>query len=114
MDPTLINFSLTDLGSVGPWGAENRLHWFGLTDGSYWMQAGPSTTLFQYTTAGGPRNIPSLRTSATTALALLELPPGYNPLVLLLGVHGADQAEEADGNLALSKSRRPHFGARLR
>jgi hypothetical protein len=49
----LINFTLTDLGAVRPWGEEhNRLHWFGLTDGSYWMQVGP-TELFEYA-SGGP------------------------------------------------------------
>lgn len=50
----LINFSLTDLDSVVPWGeGSNRLHWFGLTDGSYWMGVGQAK-LFQYVAGAGP------------------------------------------------------------
>ena len=32
-------FSLTRLDQVAPWG-EGALHWFGLTDGSYWIDVG--------------------------------------------------------------------------
>ncbi|MBE3014889.1 hypothetical protein IL992_37815 [Microbispora sp. NEAU-D428] len=32
-------FALTPLGRVAPWGREHReLHWFGLTDGWYWIE----------------------------------------------------------------------------
>ncbi|MEW9533394.1 DUF5984 family protein [Microbispora sp. NPDC049125] len=32
-------FALTPLGQVSPWGREDRqLHWFGLTDGWYWIE----------------------------------------------------------------------------
>lgn len=33
-------FVLTPLAQVAPWGAERRLHWFGLTDGWYWIELG--------------------------------------------------------------------------
>jgi Family of unknown function (DUF5984) len=43
----LFNFKLTPLGQVQPWGGpdDQRLHWFGLTDGQYWIQAGESAPL---------------------------------------------------------------------
>lgn len=47
----LFNFELVPLDRIPPW--ENpetggkRLHWFALTDGQYWIQAG-SSTLFEY------------------------------------------------------------------
>jgi len=58
--PTLFNFKLTPLASVHPWGqpGQYQLHWFGLTDGEYWIQAGPAT-LLEYSelarTHGAPR-----------------------------------------------------------
>jgi hypothetical protein len=50
----LINFSLTDLDSVVPWGeGHNRLHWFGLTEGSYWMRVGQAK-LFEFVAGSRP------------------------------------------------------------
>ncbi|HYD07544.1 MAG TPA: DUF5984 family protein, partial [Reyranella sp.] len=45
----LINFELNPLGKVIPWGepGNHSLHWFGLTDGRYWITAG-GATLFEY------------------------------------------------------------------
>ena len=45
----LINFELNPLGKVIPWGEPggHSLHWFGLTDGRYWITAG-GDTLFEY------------------------------------------------------------------
>jgi len=45
----LINFQLTPLKDVIPWGAPNNqsLSWFGLTDGQYWISVG-ETSLFEY------------------------------------------------------------------
>jgi hypothetical protein len=47
-----INFSLTPLELVQPWGNPDNqsLHWFGLTDGQYWIDVG-SDALFEYATA---------------------------------------------------------------
>ncbi len=47
-----INFSLTPLELVQPWGNPDcpSLHWFGLTDGQYWIDAG-NVNLFEYSTA---------------------------------------------------------------
>lgn len=47
-----INFSLTPLELVQPWGNPDRqsLHWFGLTDGQYWIEVG-TAVLFEYSTA---------------------------------------------------------------
>lgn len=59
-NPTLFNFELTPLELVQPWGepGQHTLHWFGLTDGQYWIQAGPAT-LLEYSelaqTHGAPR-----------------------------------------------------------
>lgn len=38
----LINFELTPVEKVIPWGnqGEHNLHWFGLTEGQYWIDAG--------------------------------------------------------------------------
>lgn len=43
----LFNFSLTPVEQVVPWGApgEESLHWFGLTDGRYWIRAGEAALL---------------------------------------------------------------------
>ncbi|TFW31642.1 DUF5984 family protein [Massilia horti] len=45
----LINFELTPLKHVMPWGEPNNLSlsWFGLTDGQYWISVG-ETSLFEY------------------------------------------------------------------
>jgi hypothetical protein len=45
----LFNFELAPLQVVQPWGEPGNLHlhWFGLTDGRYWVQAGDAT-LFEY------------------------------------------------------------------
>ena len=46
-----INFSLTPLELVQPWGTPDgrqSLHWFGLTDGRYWIDVGDGA-LFEYT-----------------------------------------------------------------
>jgi hypothetical protein len=57
---TLFNFELTPLQHIRPWGqpGQHRLHWFGLTDGQYWIEAGP-VTLLEYSefarTRGAPR-----------------------------------------------------------
>ena len=56
----LINFELTALPDVIPWGPPNApsLSWFGLTDGRYWISVGEAT-LFEYSQhardAGTPR-----------------------------------------------------------
>jgi hypothetical protein len=45
----LINFTLAPIEEIVPWGEPGsyRLHWFGLTWGQYWIQAGEAT-LFEY------------------------------------------------------------------
>jgi len=45
----LFNFTLKPLASVQPWGelGNLNLHWFGLTDGEYWIEVG-SDSLFEY------------------------------------------------------------------
>ena len=45
MSHQLFNFSLRELREIAPWG-NNRLSWFGLTDGFYYMQVG-SQKLFE-------------------------------------------------------------------
>jgi Family of unknown function (DUF5984) len=37
--PPLFNFELAPLERVQPWGkaGQQNLHWFGLTDGQYWI-----------------------------------------------------------------------------
>ena len=56
----LFDFSLLPLDEIKPWGKPGTLslHWFGLTDGHYWMDVGQST-LFEYNEAarqlGAPR-----------------------------------------------------------
>lgn len=55
----LFNFTLTPLERIQPWGkpGEYRLHWFGLTDGQYWMEVG-ADALFEYSQhARGPLGI---------------------------------------------------------
>ena len=48
----LFNFRLAALEQVKPWGEppSQRLHWFGLTDGQYWLQVGKDA-LFEYSEA---------------------------------------------------------------
>jgi hypothetical protein len=48
---TLFNFQLRALADVTPWGNPDqpRLHWFGLTDGWYWLQMDKNNELFRYT-----------------------------------------------------------------
>lgn len=43
----LFNFKLVPLEKIEPWGdpGNQRLHWFGLTDGEYWIQAGDNALL---------------------------------------------------------------------
>ena len=45
----LINFTLLPISDVQPWGRADAptLHWFGLTDGEYWIEVGDEK-LFQY------------------------------------------------------------------
>lgn len=45
----LFNFELTPLDRIQPWGEPGRLslHWFGLTNGRYWIEAG-TEVLFKY------------------------------------------------------------------
>ncbi len=45
----LINFTLAPIESIVPWGepGNHSLHWFGLTYGEYWIQAGDAA-LFEY------------------------------------------------------------------
>jgi len=50
MPVPLFEFELQPLRDVQPWGGSDapNLHWFGLTDGRYWIKAGEHT-LFEYT-----------------------------------------------------------------
>lgn len=44
----MFNFTLTPLEQVAPWGGDNdkeNMHWFGLTDGEYWISVGDHTLL---------------------------------------------------------------------
>ncbi|HEU5386015.1 MAG TPA: DUF5984 family protein [Streptosporangiaceae bacterium] len=55
-------FGLTPLARVLPWGGqepgqEPRLHWFGLTDGWYWIELGDGRELLRYS----PRTVARLR-----------------------------------------------------
>ena len=47
-----INFRLQDLDKICPWGSEENLslHWFGLTDGQLWINAG-NQTIYEYSEA---------------------------------------------------------------
>ena len=46
----LINFKLRHPDNINPWGdqSETSMHWFGLTDGEYWLDLN-KTTLYEYT-----------------------------------------------------------------
>lgn len=52
MEKFKINFRLQDLDKICPWGSgENlSLHWFGLTDGQLWINAG-NQTIYEYSEA---------------------------------------------------------------
>ncbi|WP_457795929.1 DUF5984 family protein [Methylocystis sp. S23] len=58
----LFNFTLRPLDQATPWGGPEKpsLHWFGLTEGEYWIEAGEAT-IFEYSDAalrrfGGSRH----------------------------------------------------------
>lgn len=57
--PPLFEFQLTALDRVVPWGRSDdpNLHWFGLSDGSYWMNVGEAR-LFEYSTAAQAHGVP--------------------------------------------------------
>lgn len=57
--PPLFEFQLTALDRVVPWGRSDdpNLHWFGLSDGSYWMNVGEAT-LFEYSAAAQAQGVP--------------------------------------------------------
>jgi hypothetical protein len=48
----LFNFQLRDLVDIAPWGYPEQpvLHWFGLTDGWYWLQMNENDEFFRYST----------------------------------------------------------------
>lgn len=50
--PPLFEFHLTALDQIVPWGGSDdpNLHWFGLSDGQYWMNVGEAK-LFEYDSA---------------------------------------------------------------
>jgi hypothetical protein len=52
VDAMLFDFDLRPLADIEPWGRPGKatLHWFGLTDGYYWMNVG-SSRLFEYSEA---------------------------------------------------------------
>lgn len=56
MHPRLFDFELRDLGQVQPWGApeDPNLHWFGLSDGMYWLNVGDDK-LFEYSSEARER-----------------------------------------------------------
>lgn len=43
----LFQFRLRPIDDIAPWGPEPHLHWFGLTDGWYWLDTGEAE-LFRY------------------------------------------------------------------
>lgn len=57
--PPLFEFQLTALDRVVPWGKsdDRNLHWFGLSDGAYWMNAGKAK-LFEYSAAAQAQGAP--------------------------------------------------------
>jgi hypothetical protein len=57
--PPLFDFQLTALDRVVPWGKSDdlNLHWFGLSDGSYWMNVG-ETKLFEYSEGAQAQGAP--------------------------------------------------------
>lgn len=57
MPPPLFQFQLRPLDEIEPWGEpeDPNLHWFGLTDGRYWIQAGVHR-LFEYSKAAQARS----------------------------------------------------------
>jgi hypothetical protein len=46
-------FRLRPVTEISPWGPERRLHWFGLTDGWYWIDAG-GLELLRYVPRAAP------------------------------------------------------------
>jgi Family of unknown function (DUF5984) len=56
MSRELFQFVLRPLDQIEPWGGREgpSLHWFGLTDGDFWLQAGYAT-LFEYSSAARSR-----------------------------------------------------------
>lgn len=52
MEKFKINFRLQDLDKICPWGSGENLilHWFGLTDGQLWINAG-NQTIYEYSEA---------------------------------------------------------------
>jgi hypothetical protein len=61
MPSPLFQFELRPLDQIQPWGEpeDPNLHWFGLTDGQYWIQAG-DYRLFEYSSAAqGRSSVPS-------------------------------------------------------
>lgn len=61
MPSPLFNFALRPLEQIQPWGEPDdpNLHWFGLTDGCYWIQAGNSR-LFEYSESAQSKGVPRL------------------------------------------------------
>ncbi|WP_425395966.1 DUF5984 family protein [Aeoliella sp.] len=74
----LFNFTLRPLEQIQPWGEPDdpNLHWFGLTDGCYWIQAGNSR-LFEYSKFAQSEGAPHLCDFQVTRFyeGLLELAP---------------------------------------
>lgn len=64
----LFNFTLTPLADVSYWGEteEKHLHWYGLTDGQFWIQAG-NDVLLEYSEAV-QKNSVSLSIAMTSLL----------------------------------------------
>lgn len=56
MPSPLFQFELRPLAEIQPWGAPQtpNLHWFGLTDGQYWIEAGRDK-LFEYSNSAQAR-----------------------------------------------------------
>jgi hypothetical protein len=57
--PPLFEFQLTALDRIDPWGGSDdpNLHWFGLSDGQYWMNVGEAK-LFEYSSAAQAQGVP--------------------------------------------------------
>jgi hypothetical protein len=93
-----INFSLTPLELVQPWGNPDRqsLHWFGLTHGQYWIEVG-TAVLFEYSTAvqerfGTPRYC-DYQVSRLHEDLLEMVPAGWHRLAVL-GLPGSQRDEK--------------------
>jgi len=107
----LFDFRLRPVDEVAPWGkpGEPNLHWFGLTDGCYWLNVGDNQ-LFRYSQAllsydtQGRRNMPTLPYVDYYVVRLWEdlldllpdiLEPVPDRLAHMLGPDGAWYAWEA-------------------